>query len=99
MSAEPVMERAKFLKDLTPLFHDQAACSRMHPESEIYRACWWSPASPGEEGGLLWGVAILQPGKCRLAEKLSKIMVRLMPPGATFDARYPPTLATTPRPW
>jgi glucose-6-phosphate isomerase len=63
MSGEPVEERTKQLKDLAPLFRDQAACSRMNPESEIYHVCWWSPASPGEEGGLLWGVTIIQPGK------------------------------------
>lgn len=63
MSGEAVKTRTKRLKDLAPLFRDQAACSRMNPESDIYRVCWWSPASPAEEGALLWGATIVEPGK------------------------------------
>ena len=63
MAGEQVEENSKFLRDLAHIFRNREACSRMDPESEIYRVRWWAPASPGEEGGLLWGVTILQPGK------------------------------------
>jgi glucose-6-phosphate isomerase len=35
----------------------------MDPDQEVYRVRWWSPVSPGSEGGLFWGVTILRPGK------------------------------------
>jgi glucose-6-phosphate isomerase, archaeal len=35
----------------------------MDPNREIYRVRWWSPVSPGTEGGLFWGVTTLKPGK------------------------------------
>lgn len=63
MSGLPVQESAKKLKDLQGIFLDEAAWAGMNPETEVYRVRWWSPVAAGQEGGLFWGVTILQPGK------------------------------------
>jgi glucose-6-phosphate isomerase len=63
MSGSPVQESAKKLAELNGIFLDEAARRRMDPDQEVYRVRWWSPVPPGDEGGLFWGVTILQPGK------------------------------------
>jgi len=63
MSGSPVQESAKRLADLDGIFQDAAAYRRMDQQQEIYRVRWWPAAAAGEEGGLIWGVTILQPGK------------------------------------
>lgn len=63
MRGVPVQEQVKRLGDLKGIFRNEAALSAMDPEMEIYRVRWWAPVAPGEEGGLFWGVTILQPGK------------------------------------
>jgi glucose-6-phosphate isomerase len=45
------------------IFHDEKARSGLDPDREVYRVQWWSPVPAGDEGGLFWGVTILQPGK------------------------------------
>jgi glucose-6-phosphate isomerase len=35
----------------------------MDPSREIYRVRWWAPVNAGTEGGLFWGVTVLEPGK------------------------------------
>jgi glucose-6-phosphate isomerase, archaeal len=63
MRGGPVAESAKKLADLGKIFHDQSACAAMDPEREVYRVRWWAPVSAGSEGGLFWGVTLLEPGK------------------------------------
>lgn len=63
MSGAPVQESAKKLGDLKGTFSDAAAFALLNPETEVYRVRWWAPIAPGSEGGLFWGVTILQPGK------------------------------------
>ncbi|MGB7191480.1 MAG: glucose-6-phosphate isomerase family protein [Acidobacteriaceae bacterium] len=63
MSGAPVQESAKRLADLEGIFLDERTRARMDPEQEVYRVRWWSPVPSGQEGGLFWGVTILQPGK------------------------------------
>lgn len=63
MYGVPVQESTKRLGELKGIFQDEAAWSAMDPEREVYRVRWWSPVAPGEEGGLFWGVTILEPGK------------------------------------
>jgi glucose-6-phosphate isomerase, archaeal len=63
MRGGPVAESAKKLSDLGKIFHDQSACAAMDPEREVYRVRWWAPVSAGSEGGLFWGVTLLEPGK------------------------------------
>jgi glucose-6-phosphate isomerase len=63
MIGEPVQESFKTLQDLKRVFHDSSALSKLDPSREIYRVRWWSPANPGTEGGLFWGLTMLQPGK------------------------------------
>jgi glucose-6-phosphate isomerase, archaeal len=63
MSGVPVQESAKKLADLKGIFLDAAAYEGMDSEREVYRVRWWSPVAAGGEGGLFWGVTILQPGK------------------------------------
>lgn len=63
MAGEPVLESAKTVGDLKKIFHDGAAWARLDPAREIYRVRSWTPVEPGTEGGLFWGVTVLQPGK------------------------------------
>lgn len=63
MSGAAVAATSKKLGDLAKIFHDQAAFAAMDPGQEIYRVQWCAPVSPGAEGGLLWGVTVLAPGK------------------------------------
>jgi glucose-6-phosphate isomerase, archaeal len=61
MRGEPVKESAKLLGDLKGIFREQDADA--NPGREVYRVRWWAPVAPGTEGGLFWGVTVLQPGK------------------------------------
>jgi glucose-6-phosphate isomerase, archaeal len=63
MTGEPVKESFKTLQELTKVFRDSSALNSLGPSREIYRVRWWSPATPGSEGGLFWGVTTLQAGK------------------------------------
>jgi glucose-6-phosphate isomerase, archaeal len=63
MAGELVRESFKSLGDLAKIFHDHAAFARLDPAREVYRVRSWAPVSPGTEGGLFWGVTILQAGK------------------------------------
>lgn len=63
MSGAPIQESTKTLGELQGIFLDEAARAGMNPEQEVYRVRWWSPVPSGQEGGLFWGVTILQPGK------------------------------------
>jgi glucose-6-phosphate isomerase len=63
MDGLPVQESVKKLSELEHIFLDEAARSHMDQDQEVYRVCWWSPVSPGVEGGLFWGVTTLRPGK------------------------------------
>lgn len=58
-----VRESIKALGDLQGLFGDEPAFCAMDPAREIYRVCVVSSVPAGEEGGLFWGVTVLQPGK------------------------------------
>jgi glucose-6-phosphate isomerase, archaeal len=63
MTGKPVQESFKTLDDLKRVFGDSSALSNLEPSREIYRVRWWSPMNPGTEGGLFWGLTLLQPGK------------------------------------
>jgi glucose-6-phosphate isomerase, archaeal len=63
MNGPALGESARKLSDLAKIFHNQAACAAMDPERPVYRVRWWSPVEPGSEGGLFWGVTVLEPGK------------------------------------
>jgi glucose-6-phosphate isomerase, archaeal len=63
MAGEPVRESSRTLGDLAKTFHDDAACAGLDPTREIYRVRSWTPVNAGTEGGLFWGVTVLQPGK------------------------------------
>jgi glucose-6-phosphate isomerase, archaeal len=63
MNGAAVAESVKKLSDLTKIFRDQAAYAAMDPERDVYRVRWWAPVAPGTEGGLFWGVTVLEPGK------------------------------------
>jgi glucose-6-phosphate isomerase, archaeal len=63
MSGEPVQESFKTLQDLKRVFRDPSALDNLEPSREVYRVRWWAPANPGTEGGLFWGLTLLQPGK------------------------------------
>jgi len=63
MEGQPIQESVKKISDLKKIFADEAARALMDPDREVYRVRWWAPVSPGEEGGLFWGVTTLFPGK------------------------------------
>jgi glucose-6-phosphate isomerase len=63
MQGSPVQEQVKTMGELRGIFRDESAWSAMDSQCEVYRVRWWSPVPAGEEGGLFWGVTILQPGK------------------------------------
>jgi len=63
MDGLPIQETVKKLSDLQQIFLDEAAQAGMDPDHEVYRVRWWAPVSPGDEGGLFWGVTILHAGK------------------------------------
>ncbi len=63
MSGEPVQESFKTLHDLKAVFSDRVALAAMDPARVVYRVRWWAPVEPGTEGGLWWGVTVLEPGK------------------------------------
>ena len=63
MAGEPVSESHKTLAGLTSIFQDRPAQHSLDPAREVYRVRWWAPVSLGAEGGLFWGVTVLQPGK------------------------------------
>jgi glucose-6-phosphate isomerase, archaeal len=52
----------KLLKDLTQVYPKQPDGS-LAPDTEVYSVQWWAPAKEGQEGGLLWGVTHLAPGR------------------------------------
>jgi len=53
----------KKLGQLTGIFRDQQAWSRLDPETIVYRVWWWEPVPSGTEGGLFWGLTEIQPGR------------------------------------
>ena len=63
ISGRPVQDSAKTIRDLEGIFRDEAARRLLDPSLEVYRVQWWSPVLAGDEGGLFWGVTVLQPGK------------------------------------
>jgi glucose-6-phosphate isomerase len=63
MAGKPVTESFKTLSELAKIFRDGEACARLDLTREVYRVRSWLPVSPGTEGGLFWGVTVLQSGK------------------------------------
>ena len=62
MSGQVVQEVRRTLRDLTGFVADAAALARMPGERLAYRVQMWSPVEEGTEGGLVWGVTIIEPG-------------------------------------
>lgn len=63
LTGEPVQESVKKLGELEGLFGDAQAYQAMDPETAIYRVRWWPSVAAGTEGGLFWGITVLEPGK------------------------------------
>ncbi|HEX4008025.1 MAG TPA: glucose-6-phosphate isomerase family protein [Acidobacteriaceae bacterium] len=63
MTGGAVSESTKTLGALAKIFHDRDAFAAMDPGGVVYRVRWWAPVNPGSEGGLFWGVTVLEPGK------------------------------------
>jgi len=63
IAGDALIESCKTLRDLAAIFHDRAASAGMDPAREVYRVRSWMPVTSGTEGGLFWGVTVLQPGK------------------------------------
>jgi glucose-6-phosphate isomerase len=53
----------KKLGQLSALFHHKQALQTMDPDTIVYRVWWWEPVPLGTEGGLLWGLTEIQPGR------------------------------------
>lgn len=62
MAGPPVEEVRRTLADLTGLFSDPAALARLPKDRLVYRVQSWSPVSEGTEGGLVYGVTVIEPG-------------------------------------
>jgi glucose-6-phosphate isomerase len=62
MQSQRVIESQKHLGDLKGIFLDEAARCGCDAATIVYRVRYWQPAEPGKEGGLFWGVTILEPG-------------------------------------
>jgi glucose-6-phosphate isomerase, archaeal len=57
-----IQRNRKLLKDLANVYpHHQE--SGLSPDTEVYSVQWWAPVPEGQEGGLLWGVTHIQPGR------------------------------------
>ena len=63
ISGDPIQESFKTLRDLERVFGNRAALATMDPGREVYRVRSWAPVPQGTEGGLFWGVTVVQPGK------------------------------------
>lgn len=61
LQGEPVETRHKTLAEVAELFHDQAACQAMPPETLLYTVQVYRPQQ--DEGALAWGCTTLQPGR------------------------------------
>jgi len=58
-----VKQSEKLLGELKSIFHDREAQAKLDPKQRIYQVQWLAPVEAGSEGGLFWGVTILEPGK------------------------------------
>lgn len=63
MRGAEVRESAKTLGQLEGIFRDESAQLSMDPQHVIYRVRWWPTVAPSDEGGLYWGVTLLEPGR------------------------------------
>jgi glucose-6-phosphate isomerase, archaeal len=63
MSGSEVRESVKTLGELKGSFRDETARLAMDPQQVVYRVRWWPTVPQGVEGGLFWGVTLLQPGR------------------------------------
>jgi glucose-6-phosphate isomerase, archaeal len=62
MSGRVVQEVRRTLSDLTGTFADPAALARLPGDRLAYRVQMWAPVAEGTEGGLVYGVTIIEPG-------------------------------------
>jgi glucose-6-phosphate isomerase, archaeal len=62
LEGSSIRRSRKLLKELASVYPNFAD-SGLSPDTEVYSVQWWAPASEGQEGGLLWGVTHLQPGR------------------------------------
>ena len=63
LNGQGVQISVRTLRQLSALFQNQGAASKLSPDLELYRVQVYSPAAEGTEGGLYWGTTHLQPGK------------------------------------
>ena len=63
LNGPEVRESTKTLRDLACVFRDLASLEEMDGRRAVYRVHSWAPAPAGTEGGLFWGVTVLEPGK------------------------------------
>jgi glucose-6-phosphate isomerase len=62
LEGSSVRRSRKLLQDLSEVYPNHAS-SGLAPDTEVYSVQWWAPGQEGQEGGLLWGVTQLQPGR------------------------------------
>jgi glucose-6-phosphate isomerase len=63
MTGSAIKSSEKRLGDLSNIFRDEKTRSTLAPDQIIYRVQWYAPIDAGSEGGLFWGVTIIEPGK------------------------------------
>jgi glucose-6-phosphate isomerase len=62
-SGEGAKRSVKRLGDLEGVFDDLQVWQALAPETVVYSVAWEEKIKAGTEGGLLWGVTIIEPGR------------------------------------
>jgi len=63
IAGEGVLRLSKKIRDLEGVFEDHAAWSSIDPETLVYSVEWSEPTAQNTEGGLFWGVTVIEPGR------------------------------------
>lgn len=63
LKGDPVINQTRKLKDLSGIFQDEKAFTRLDPEQIAYTVQAWLPVADGTPGGLYFGTTNLMPGK------------------------------------
>ena len=58
-----VLRLSKKIRDLEDIFEDHATWISMDPETPVYSVEWTQPTEQETEGGLFWGVTVIEPGR------------------------------------
>jgi len=63
IAGEGVLRLSRKIRDLEDVFEDHAAWASMGPDTLVYSVEWTQPTAQDTEGGLFWGVTVIEPGR------------------------------------